>query len=843
MWSVDLNTFLVDTETCGFAGVPVTIQWQKDDGVVNLHHIWLEPVGDTMDLIEKFIDGRIVCHNMRFDFFHLSKIYNMFRWARQQGYVNAGQTPLQNQSPSFWSEAEWQSQFGPCLKPKAAICTQLQAYKGEYQSFLMDSKPVWVRRVPIGMVEPLRNHLEQRTDLPWILFAKRKDPDAPKWSSSVCHDLDGEIDPRFKDLKLSFSPSATLKHLAAFLCGHNVEHKFEDIAYAQMPAELGYAPFAKLLSSEERDWDYDGKKCWPALLEEHIAHWKDDKKAIEYAEDDIVMLDKVYRYHGSPEYDEDGIIACQIASVRLRGFAFNMDGVREQHRVSTKIVGLARLNVDSPKQVLGFVAQGLDSMEQMILADGCGQEVIDAIKEKYTFEKCQPCTCQDDEELEDTVTYVDGVCQRCEGRHEVGPNGNVCGTCNGAKKDSDGNKCADCGGVGQEEACLPVVDRVRHIELVRKHRKRVQLFDKLILAKRAYPDFNPIGTKSGRMSGSGGLNFQGIDNEDVVRSLFTLADPGLILSAGDYSSQELAIAATVMQDEELMTDMSSGKSLHGLFAAELFECSYEEIMVNKGEENSRYGRGKSAVFLTLYGGTFQTLAKKAGVSVEQAERAYNKMVQKYPQMGSTRKAITDRFSAIRQSADGKMEYRPILKPYIESVFGFRRYFHTEYQIQKMIWDVVRDLPPEWQKIKVKVQRDRKNPERLQTISGAISSALYGTCFSIQNQIIRAANNHVIQSTGRTLTVGMQAAVWDIQPQGIQDYVLWLMSIHDELAVVSEASTTTALKSRISDKVDEQRETVPLTQIEWFTDNDSWAEKSGGHNKTVFGWQEGDVVSV
>ena len=38
-----------------------------------------------------------------------------------------------------------------------------------------------------------------------------------------------------------------------------------------------------------------------------------------------------------------------------------------------------------------------------------------------------------------------------------------------------------------------------------------------------------------------------------------------------------------------------------------------------------------------------------------------------------------------------------------------------------------------------------------------------------------------------------------------------------------------------EKVEEQRKHVPLTCIEWFTHNDSWAEKGSGSNATVIGW--------
>lgn len=814
-------TYFIDTETCGFHGVPVTIQWAADDGPVHLHHIWLESFDSTLDLIQEFVNNRVVFHNARFDWFHLSKIYHMLNSVR---FYGPKMTPLEYAKAhgwAEWAEYEMAAPIRGCLKPRACVDTLLLASRCEEQSYLMASKPVWVRRVPVGLSEPLMALLEEKAQsLPWIMFAKRAKPAAPRWKTSDCKDLNGNNDSSFKDLKLSFSPSKSLKHLSAYLCDHNVRHKYEDIGYATQPAEEGFAPFVHLLTEESRDWLYDGLPTWPVLIEEHIKHWAEDESAQEYAVDDITMLRKLYEYFGSPEDDQDSILACQVASVRLRGFDVNLEGVREQLEASMKVVHSAKLNVDSPKQVLGYVAEALDTMEQFVLADGCDQKVIDEIKKTYgDLDERETCTCVEagedsifeDESLgcepDGGITRREGVCQRCEGLGHVGP------------------------------GPMPVIARVEHIEVVRKHKKRVQLFDKLLLAKRAYPDFNVIGTKSGRMSGASGLNFHGVDSSDEVRSLFTLADEGLVLSAGDYSSQELAIAATTMNDSDLMRDMESGKSLHGMFSAELFETTYEDIMESYAANHDfRYGKGKSAVYLTLYGGTFATLAKNCGVDIKVAERAYNMMVQKYPQMGSTRKAITVKFSSITNGADNHMRFKLPEERFINSIFGFKRHFDAEYTVQKGIWDTVKNLPEEWRKLTLKVQRDRKNPERIQTITGAVQSALYGACYSIQNQIIRASNNHVIQSTGRELTVGMQAHIWQLQPQGIHPFELTLMSIHDELAVVSSSGLVEEVKVCVQNKVEEQREHVPLTCIEWFTNNKSWAEKGHGQNMTIIGWQ-------
>ena len=133
-------TYFNDVETCGFHGIPVTIQWAADDGLVNLHHIWLRPMQETIDLVERFVDNRVVFHNARFDWFHLSKIYSMFEIAISMGW--GGNLRPSCLSWGFWAGAELDTQYGDCLKPRACVDTLLLASRCDEQSYLMNTKKV-----------------------------------------------------------------------------------------------------------------------------------------------------------------------------------------------------------------------------------------------------------------------------------------------------------------------------------------------------------------------------------------------------------------------------------------------------------------------------------------------------------------------------------------------------------------------------------------------------------------------------------------------------------------------------------------------------------------------------
>lgn len=787
---ISMKTFVVDTETCGKYGLPVLLQYSVDKGPTQLVDIFHTPLEELSALIEDICDNRIVCHNINFDWQMIQKLYNMIKWLQTRKHVYGwlSEVPL-----AVLIDAEYESRKGFCLKPRSAVDTMILAQKGDGQSSLMAAKPIYIRRVPKKHAPTLAEELNRRTDLPWILFAGRVEHRYANWIVSDRVDDEGNVDPNFVDVQLKFKPSNGLKQLHQFLFNSETT-KFQDIMPGEFPGGPGYCPYvAPLLEVCDERWVVnDGKKTyklWPALIHDHVEFWATNKKAREYAAFDIKMTQDLYEHFGSPENDGDAVLACQIASVRLYGFNIDLDGIHAEREVSQKFVEGAPINVNSPKQVKAYIAEVLDPMEQLIVAKGCDAETLEKIVKEFTLEEEEDCDCEEQK-----------YCKRCGGTGVVGP--------------------------GEME----VAKRAKLIEEVRRHKKRVELFDKLLLAKRAYPNFRAVGTKSGRLSGTDGLNFQGIDKSLLVRNLFTLADSGEVLSGGDYDGQEVAIAGTTMNDDTLLDEMRKGKKIHGLFAAELFQTTYEDVVSTKDTDPlDRYGKGKSGVFLTIYGGTPETMAQRLGVSLEICQNALNSFIVKYPGVGHTKKQINDRFSAIHRSDEGKMLYKDPSKKYIESIFGFQRYFNTEFKLQRMIFDLVNELFDHdnenpfinmIQQDQEKIVRDTKNM-REQSMAAALASAMIGSCYSIGNGVIRAANNHLIQSAGRTITVGLQESLWKLQPVGIHPFVIRPMSVHDEVASVTQEDLVEAATDIVVNKLESQCEIIPLLSMDWGRRLSSW----------------------
>ena len=205
-----------------------------------------------------------------------------------------------------------------------------------------------------------------------------------------------------------------------------------------------------------------------------------------------------------------------------------------------------------------------------------------------------------------------------------------------------------------------------------------------------------------------------------------------------------------------------------------------------------------------------------------------------------RKALAAKFSAISQPGGrGTEVFYNKPEMYIDSMFGFRRDFSIEFELLKILFDFAQVIPEEWKKVPGTSAR-YGNQEK--AYWRHVSAGLFGAAAnSIQGSVIRAALNHVIQSTGNHMTVGLQCDVWDIQPVGIEPFMLTLMSIHDELCVVSEKEHVDKVRQVVYTCINEQRKAIPLLSMEWMTHATSWASKTNKQGeKHQIGWRSPDA---
>lgn len=769
----------LDTETCGLHGPTVLIQWAEDDGPINLHSVFTSPVEETIELIEKFVDTEICGFNLTFDWFHICQTYTTLiqfpDWTvYPEDYINE------------YAAFEEKGRFGPCLKPKGALDIMLHARKGPYQS-TMNRDDIIIKRVPTALAWKLAEHLDIAIPLNDVYFARKADP-KKRWQVVDIKDEMGNIIVEFKNVVLKFAPSSALKALAQDALGIDTERikLFTDIEppKASMPTEYGYAPWALAVGSPE-DWN----GAWPdeGKINVHISHWGYNRVAREYASDDVKYTRMLYKYFDEPECgDDDSTLACMAGAVRWRGFGIDSERIKQLRAKAEELVNdtRAKFNFNSPAVCRKYLEQVLSETEKLVLrVDGVVTtkgpilEQIAKWKESTVHEECSG--------------------QGCHG-------------------------CED--GLITTDRQHPASIRAQEILDARHAKKEVEIYDKLLRAGRFHTELNVIGTRSSRMSGAGGLNAQGIRRAKETRACFPLADGGLVLCGGDFAGFEVNLADAAYKDPVLREELESGKKIHGILGTYLFPGkSYDDICSTKGmpAEKDLYTRSKNGTFALLYGGEAFTLINRVGISREAAEEAYTRWVSKYKVWGEERKKIFDMFCSMRQPGGigTKVEWHEPAD-YVESLFGFRRYFTLENKICYALFELAENPPKTWQGLQIKVvRRDRE-----QTACGAVRSALFAAAFALQAANMRAAGNHRIQSSGAQLCKFLQRRLWELQPQGINRWRIQPLNVHDELMTPAIKELVKEIRNIVDIFVEEYKKYVPLLAIDWSDKLNSWADK-------------------
>ena len=712
-----------DTETLGFTGPCVLIQWAEDNGPVQLHEVWREPTARTLRLIERFsnhLDG--VCgFNLAFDWFHLQRTYSVLSSAA------SGEPP----TAAAWIAGE-AAPKDVCCKPVTAHDVMLHARKGPMQS-LMERDDIRVRRVPKVLAPYLAEELAARIDLDEIYFGKRRD--GYKW-----HVVEDPDDPDFPDVVLRFGADGRLKTLAKNLLGVDVV-TMEDNALDHFRGPA---------------WHFRDTG-WQPFLKPHVDYWAKNETGRRYAREDVEWTRRLYKHFGSPPPgDDDSVLACQVGSARFRGWRIDLPLLEEIREETIRVKESAPR---SPGAVKAGLHERLTEIERLAVTDTRNE----------------------------TLTALVG------------------------RRDGDGLWTS-----GQFPETHPVVPFGRAVIEARSAEKQDEVCNKLLTCGRAHFDFKVLGALSGRMSGASKLNPQGIPTRKKgsrLRDAFPLADDGFELDGGDFDGFEVTLAAAVYGDDQLIADLESGQKIHALYGSSMYEMDYDDV---KAAEDL-YGRAKNAFFGSLYGAQDPKLAETLGLSLDQVAGGRERFQARYPGVGRAQREVADRFCSMRQPGGiGTVVQWHEPADYIESLFGFRRYFTLENKICRALFDLGQEPPPEWRELKFKVTR---REGRRQTPGGATASALYGAAFGIQARNLRAAANHEIQASGAQITKRLQRRVWDRQPAGVNAWIVQPMNVHDE--VLAPRRRGLDLQPVVEGVIEEFRPRVPLLSMAWKQGVEHW----------------------
>ncbi len=827
----------LDTETCGLYGMPVLLQYAHDnDPHIHLHEFWTQPVKASLDLIERIADTEVIGFNLAFDWFHLCKAYTTFR------LLNPDERP----TPKAVAAVEREAMRGPCLKPRTSFDVMLHARKTDLQ-MTMERSNVRIRRVPVKLASDLAAELEKSIEFDEILFTRRANKLAPKWSVRPVTNKDGSDNPDFKTLLLKFQASSALKAMAVHVLKVDPSEVivYSDIELGKKfyPKELGYAPYAAATRAN-----------WTTLIQFHIDHWRFSERARLYAMRDVDYTRRLYHHFGSPDRgDDDSELATLVAAVRWRGYKINIDGFK------------------------GLQAEAESKIKQVPTA---GYRVKEYFREVLSEDEKATFTSTRKVVLEKMVAHAEKIdCPKCV---EKGLAADACKNCN------------KTGSVLFPESAQRAADVLD----TRKLQLQKQLYKKLIHAGRFHASYKIIGALSSRMSGADGLNPQGINRVTEVRQQFELADDGLVLWGGDFSGFEVVLADAAYNDPLLRKDLmtcercrdcqvigldkpapakdvlsadtllafiahrlkdedskeakaiSKGKSytkktgeqianetlrtfacpkcgdnkrmkIHALFGVHVYPpMTYDDIKATDGKTDDKYNKSKSAVFAMIYGGEAYTLMTRLGVALEVAQAAYERFISRYVGVGKARQRVIKAFMSLKQmgGAGSAIKYHDP-EEYVESLLGFRRYFTLENRIVKALVKMAEDLPEALANIRIPVNRSG----RIQYASGAVQSALYGCAFQIQAANMRAAANHEIQSSGAQITKRVQRRIWDLQPHGVNPWYVQPCNIHDQVLTPTHPDWVDKVNAVVFETVESFRDRVPLIELEWKR-METWASK-------------------
>ena len=175
--------------------------------------------------------------------------------------------------------------------------------------------------------------------------------------------------------------------------------------------------------------------------------------------------------------------------------------------------------------------------------------------------------------------------------------------------------------------------------------------------------FNAIGVPTGRMkcggAGRGGeayekgvvdVNGQSLPEHEKAPYLpntrsSIIAPPGYVVLAADYNQIELRVAGNESREPVWIDAYQQDKDLHLVNAQKIADVREKGVIVTP-DDKARRGGAKTTSFALLYGGDERTIARNAGIPVEQGKEILDAFYQGLPHLAAW---IQDRHQAAQRT--------------------------------------------------------------------------------------------------------------------------------------------------------------------------------------------------
>ena len=329
-----MDRIFFDTETVGLTGPLVTIQYAFAPTNINIHNVWTSRVNDTLALIEGICEKNIVGFNLTFDWFQLSKWYNVLR-----------KTTNKTKPPQI-GEVKNIERLGPsnedyALKPISACDLMLLARSNRFQ-YLAPHKNVLIRKVPVSVRKSFYDGaMDKYIQLPkGVSLRWRESKKVTKRTDAV------DIILEFKGL------STSLKNLTSIISGEQNTGSFEQV--------VGLAPYKDVPSW--RPWGGE----WTSGLQWLLKRAETDTFKL-YAKRDVEYTYNLWKYLGEPVGgDDDSELACLIGTSHWYGFSIDNEAVE---RLLQEKAAEAISAPTAPAESIAALRSVLSKAEQIVLTD------------------------------------------------------------------------------------------------------------------------------------------------------------------------------------------------------------------------------------------------------------------------------------------------------------------------------------------------------------------------------------------------------------------------------------------------------------------------------------------
>ena len=292
---------------------------------------------------------------------------------------------------------------------------------------------------------------------------------------------------------------------------------------------------------------------------------------------------------------------------------------------------------------------------------------------------------------------------------------------------------------------------------------------------RAHPTLRVMGTRTGRMAGEAGLNWQGIPQ---AKKGIGIRAAMQAVAVGDWSQFEVAIAAAAYPDSMIQFDLDHNIDAHTMNAvlmqpeAKARGWTYEQMRVlikaNDPLANSLRKRTKACTFGLQFFCQAQKLSEVLGVSLTVGEEALAAYYNRYKGFGEYKKRI----EAETQTADTEHWSRDSVKRMAREVTdmtGYRMRWDFEAKVAEALWQLGgTGIQTGKEGLCLRTKEKGK-----QTYDGAVKSALLGGAIAIQAAVCRQRGNALVQATGANLTKMLASILW-------RRYRIPMLNVHDEL---------------------------------------------------------------